>query len=146
MAHAIQDLADAFLEQLRGAPGSPPLAVYDGSVPTSPEPAYALVYFYIETPDGMAAPEALSLTLASSVIDARAYVHCVGADPQAARAARAVSGRVRAAALDRILVVPGRSCFPVRWLEGQPPRRNEDLPGVAVFDQVDVYGWRSVPA
>lgn len=144
MTWPVQDLADAFLALLRSAPGSPSLAVYDGEVPSSPEPAYALVYFYVETPDGLQAPDAVNLTGDSDVIDAWAYIHCVGADPQAARAARAVAGRVRSAILNQTLTVPGRSCFPIRWREGQPPSRDEDL-GPAVFDQVDVYAFRSVP-
>jgi hypothetical protein len=140
----IQDEADAFLALLAAASGSPSLAVYDGSVPDSPEPAYALVYFYIETPDGLAAPDAVSLTFDSDVIDAWAYVHCVGSQPQSARAARAVSGRVRAAVLNKTLTVANRSCFPIRWREGQSPIRDETT-GLVVFDQIDVYGWRSVP-
>jgi hypothetical protein len=141
----VQDLADAFLALLATAPGGPPtLTVYDGAVPVAPAPAYALVYFYVETPGGLAAPDAVSLTLDSTVIDALAYVHCVGADPQAARAARAVAGRVRAAVLDKVLTVSGRQCFPIRWDSGQPPQRNEDT-GAVVFDQVDVYSFRSVP-
>lgn len=143
MSWPVQDLVDAFLTAARAASGSPSLVVHDGVVPTGGLPPYALVYFHIQTPDGTVAPDAISLTLASSAIDARAYVHCVGAN---AVAARAVSGRVRNAVLDLTLTVTGRSCFPVRWLEGQPPQRNEDVPGTTVFDQVDVYGWRSVPA
>jgi len=142
----IQDHVDAFLALARAAAGSPALTVYDGEVPDDPAPAFALVYFFIETPNGLAAPDAVPLTFDSDVIDARSYVHCVGGEPEAARAARAVAGRVRAAVLNKTLIIAGRACFPVRWMEGQPPRRNEEIPGRTVFDQVDVYGWRSVPA
>jgi hypothetical protein len=142
----IQDHADAFLALARTATGSPSLTVYDGVVPDSPAAAFALVYFYIETPDGLMAPDAVPLTLDSEVIDARAYVHCVGGEPEAPRAARAVSGRVRNAVLNRRLVIAGRECFPIRLMESSPPRRNEEIPGRVVFDQTDVYGWRSVPA
>lgn len=145
MTWPVQDLADAFFTLLRSAPGSPSLAVYDGAVPDGPEPAYALVYFYIETPDGLQAPDAVNITGDSEVIDAWAYVHCVGAEPQAARAARGVAGRVRSAVLNKTLTVAGRSCFPIRWREGQPPARNEET-GEVVFDQVDVYSFRSLPA
>jgi hypothetical protein len=141
----IQDHADAFLALLRTAAGSPSLAVYDGAVPTGPEPAYALVYLAFETPDGAVAPDKVDLTFNSDVINARAYVHCVGADPQAGRAARAVSSRVRTAVLNRTLTITNRACFPIRWLEGQPPQRDEDT-GPTVMDLVDVYGWTSVPA
>lgn len=146
MTWPVQDLADAFLALLATAPGGPPaLTVYDGFVPVDPEAAYALVYFYIETPDGLQAPDAVNITGDSEVIDAWAYVHCVGAEPQAARAARAIAGRVRKAVLNQTLTVTGRSCFPIRWREGQPPQRDEQT-GVVVFDQVDVYAFRSLPA
>lgn len=146
MTWPIQDHADAFLALLAAAPGSPSLVVFDGKVDSTTVPPYALVYFAIETPDGLVAPDAVSLHADSDVIDARAIVHCVGGDPQAARAARAVAGRVRSAVLNKRLTITGRDCSPIRWREGQPPQRNEEIPGSAVFDQVDVYGWRSVPA
>jgi hypothetical protein len=147
----IQDHCAAFLTLVASAPGGPPsLKVFDGSVTAdalfgggvfSADPPYVLVYFSIETPDGLTVPEWLSLTLTSVVINARAIVHCVGVEPEGAKAARAVAGRVRAAVLDQTLTVAGYSCNPVRWIEGQPPQRNEEVPGTAVFDVVDVYGW-----
>lgn len=142
MSWAIQAHADAFLAQLATAAGSPALVVCDGQVPDGTLPPYALVYFYIETPDGLVAPDKVPLTFDSDVIDARAYVHCVGSN---AVAARAVAGRVRSAVLNVTLSIAGRSCFPIRWREGQPPQRNEET-GVLVMDLVDVYGWTSVPA
>ena len=146
MSWPIQDHFDAFVALLSAAPGGPPvLAVYDGLVPDGVSAPYALVYFSIMTPDGLAAPDAVSLHADSDVIDARAIVHSVGGDPQAQRAARAVAGRVRAAVLNVRLTIAGRSCAPIRWVDGQPPQRNEEIPGAAVFDQVDVYGWRSLP-
>jgi len=154
MSWPIQDHADAFLALVSDAPGGPPgLKVFDGAVTEDAlvsgvfdaEPPYALVYFYIETPDGLVAPDAVSLTMLSGPIDSRAVVHSVGGAPQASRAARAVAGRVRAGLQDVTLTISGRSCFPIRWIEGQPPQRNEEIPGTTVFDQVDVYGWRSVP-
>jgi hypothetical protein len=143
MTWPIQDQADAFLALARTAPpSSPALTVYDGLVPKSPAASYALVYFSIETPDGVAEPDKISLTYASTAINARAYVHCVSID---ASGARAVAGRIRAGVLDQVLAIAGRSCFPIRWREGQPPQRNEDVPGAPVFDLVDVYGWSSIP-
>lgn len=151
MSWPINDLADAFFTLLRAAPGSPSLTVYDGEVPDDPVPAFALVYFYIETPDGLVAPDAVPLTMDTDVIDAWAYVQCIGTADQsatqlAAASARTVSGRVRSQAQNARLTVPGRSCFPIRWREGVPPQRDEDIPGRAVFNQRDVYSWRSVPA
>lgn len=115
---------------------------YDGEVPDAPAARYALVYFYVETPDGLQAADAVNLTFDSDVIDAWAYIHSVGATPASARIQ---SARVRTAVLNEVLTVAGRECFPIRWREGQPPQRNEDIPGGPVFDQVDVYSWRSVP-
>lgn len=141
MSWPIQDHCDAFLTLARAATGSPSLVVFDGRVDDGATAPYALVYFSIETPDGLTVPEWLSLTLSSVVINARAIVHCVGTDPQGAKAARAVAGRVRAAVLDKTLTVAGYSCNPIRWIEGQPPQRSEEVPGMPVFDQVDIYGW-----
>jgi hypothetical protein len=135
----VQDLSKAFLALLQA---DAQLTTYDGFVPDAPAQQYALVYFYVETPDGLSVPGMVPLTGDSDVIEARAYVHCVGANGVAARA---VSGRVRSAVLNRRLSVVGRTCFPIRWREGSPPRRDEDT-GPLVMDQVDVYGFTSVPA
>lgn len=145
MTWPVQDLADAFLALLRSAPGSPSLQVFDGAVPAGATTPYALVYLSREKPSASSAPDSSDLTFASRAIDTYAYVHCVGADPQAARAARAVAGRVEDAVLDKTLTVPGWQCSPIRWDSGNPPERNEET-GTAIFDQVDVYRWRSVPA
>jgi hypothetical protein len=118
------------------------LTTYDGAVPKTPAAQYALVYFYIETPDGQTAPDKISLTYASNAINVRAYVHCVGSTPSAARA---IAGRVRQALLDVTPTVAGRSCWPIRWIEGQPPQRDEETLQ-SVFDLVDVYGFSSVPS
>lgn len=155
MTWPIQDHCDAFLTLLTGALVAPALKVFDGvvnqealrgSATFDTDPPYVLVYFQMETPDGEAVPDWMSLTLASTAINARAIVHSVGGEPQSSRAARAVAGRVRAAVLDQKLTVSGWSCNPVRWVEGQPPQRNEDVVGAAVFDQVDVYGWTATSA
>lgn len=138
MSWPIQDLANALLAVLQADSA---LTVYDGKV-TGTAKHYALVYFFIETPDGLTAPDAVPLTFDSDVIDAWAYVHCVGEN---AVGARGVSGRVRAALLNRRLTVAGRECFPIRWREGSAPRRDEET-GPLVMDQVDVYSFRSVPA
>lgn len=140
MSQAIEDHFAAFFTLLQT---DATLNPYDGRVPDSPAERYSLVYFYIETPSGLVAPDAISLAGASTVIDGRAYVHNVG---RTASSARIQSGRARTVVLDVVLTITGRSCSPIRWLEGQPPQRNEEIPGTTVFDLVDVYGWRSVPA
>ena len=141
MTWPIQDHANAVLALLRAAPGSPALTVYDGVVPKSPDTQYVVVYAYVGTPDGETAPDKVPLTFNSDVIDLRIYCHCVGGD---ASAARAVSGRVRAALLNVTPTIVGRTCWPIRWREGQPPQRNEETLTV-VMDQVDVYGLVTVP-
>lgn len=146
MSWPAQDHADAFLALARAAAGSPPLVVYDGKVPSGALAPYSLVYFYIETPDGLIAPDKVSLTSASTAINCRAIVHCVGDEPEAPRAARGVAARLRNAVLDKTLSVSNWSCFPIRWIEGRPPSRNEEIPGSTIFDQVDVYGWSAVPS
>lgn len=139
MSNLLEDHLAAFTALLTGDG----LTVYDGQVPESPTAAYVLVYAHFEMPDGLAAPDAVSLAGESIELDPRVYAHCVGSTPQSARA---IAARVRAAVLDQVLTVSGRTCFRVRWREGQPARRDEEIPGMPVHDQVDVYGWRSVPA
>lgn len=139
MSNLLEDHAAPFLTLIAGTG----LTVCDGEVPEGTGDQYVLVYSLFETPDGQLAPDAISLNLASTALDATMYVHAVGPTPQSARATAA---RVRAAVLDQVLTVADRTCFPVRWREGQPPRRNEEIPGAPVHDQVDVYGWRSIPA
>lgn len=136
----IQDHADWVLARLAG---DTTLAVYDGEVPKDPARNYVLVYLYVETPDGLAEPDKVRLSGDSDVINMRIYCHCVG---PAASSARAISGRVRARILNVQPVLVGRVCFPVRWREGQPPQRNEEIPGRPSMDQVDVYGFTSKPA
>lgn len=116
---------------------------YHAVVPASPADRYALYYFYLETPDGLQAPDTSNLTGDALAIDSWVYVHSIGLTPESALAE---SDRVRAAVLNRTPIVAGRSCFPIRRDRGgQPPTKDEDVPGSPVFDQVDVYSWRSVP-
>jgi hypothetical protein len=138
---SIQDHATAVLALLDGddLPGDP-LVVYDGKV-TGTADHYVLVYFLVQTPDGLAAPDKVSLDFASDVLDVWVYCHCVGPTPVAARA---VQGRVRAALLNVTPTITGRTCFPIRWREGQPGQRDEET-GPLVVDQVDVYGLTSLP-
>jgi hypothetical protein len=117
-------------------------AVYDGAVPNGAVLPYLLVYMYLMTPDGLAAPDAVPLSFDSDVADFWIYCHCLGADGVAARA---VSAQARLALLNVTPTVTNRLCFPIRWREGNPPRRDEET-GPLVMDQVDVYGFRSVPA
>jgi hypothetical protein len=139
VSNILEDHAAAFLGLISGTG----LTTYDSQVTAAPPAQYVLVYPLFETPDGLLAPDALSLTLASTALDVSMYVHNVGVTAQSARA---TASRTRGAVLDVVPVVAGRICFPVRWREGQPARRNEEIPGAPVFDEVHVYSWRSLPA
>jgi hypothetical protein len=139
VSNILEDHAAAFLALISGAG----LPTYDSKVSDAAPAQYVLAYPMFETPDGLLAPDALSLTLASTALDVSMYVHNVGVTPQSARA---TASRTRTAVLDQVPVVSGRICFPIRWREGQPVRRNEEIPGAPVFDEVAVYAWRSLPA
>jgi hypothetical protein len=139
VSNILEDHAAAFLALISGTG----LTTYDSKVDDGAPAQYVLVYSLFETPDGVLASDALSLTLASTALDVSMYVHNIGVTAQSARA---TASRTRTAVLDVVPVVAGRTCFPIRWREGQPGRRNEEIPGAPVFDEVHVYGWRSLPA
>jgi hypothetical protein len=138
----LDDHALAFLALVRADITPTPVVVLDGKVDGTQALPYTLVYFYLSTPDGLAAPDKVSLDFDSDVIEMWAYCHHVGGSAQAARVQ---SGRTRAAVLNKTLTISGRSCFPIRWREGQPASRDEAT-GSTYLDQVDVYGFTSVPA
>lgn len=134
---SIQDHATAVLDLLRADTA---LTVYDGIV-TGTADHYVLVYTFRQQPGGDTAPDKTALTGDSSTVDMRFYCHCVGTD---AVAARAIQARVQTALLDVTPTVAGRACFPIRWVEGQQARRDEDTLA-SVFDAVDVYSLVTVP-
>lgn len=117
-------------------------AVLDGAVPAGTVRPYLLVYMFLMTPDGLQAPDAVSLNFDSDVIDFFIHCHCVGAD---AVGARAVSDQARLALLNVTLLIASRECFPIRQRESSPPQRDEET-GPLAMDQVDKYSFRSVPA
>lgn len=137
----IQAHANAVLGLLVAPSVPATTGLHDGAVPVGAARPYILVYFYLMTPDGLAAPDAVALTFDSDVVDLWVYCHCVGDN---ATAARAVSAQARAALLNVTPTVSGRVCFPIRQRESQPPQRDEET-GALVMDQVDVYAFRSVP-
>ncbi len=137
----IQDHANAVLALLDADNVNPALVVYDGVVPDGGSTPYVLVYFYVATLDGPAAPDKVPLTLNSDVIELWIYCHCVGGS---AAAARAVSARARAALLNVTPTIAGRTCFPIRWRQSQPPQRSEETLQLSM-DQVDVYGLVTLP-
>jgi hypothetical protein len=138
MSPTIQDLADAGLALLAAQPG---LTVYDGKVDDGAPDHYVVVRSFRLLPDGEAAPDRISLTGLSTVADMRLYCCCVG---PTAVAARAVQGLVEAALLDVTPTVAGRTCSPIRWIDGQQGDVDEEIV-TPVFEAVDVYGWSSYP-
>lgn len=134
----IDEHAAAVLALLDADNASPALVVLDGKVPTGVAPPYVLVYVADNDPEQA---ESQSLTGRSERYVVRAYCHSVGSNGQAARM---VADRVRAALLDVVPTVAGRSCFPIRREDGQPPQRDEST-GTLVMDRVDVYRLESLP-
>jgi hypothetical protein len=128
--------ADAILNLLHAALDPVPIAVYDGVVP-NPYPDVAanpwvLVYLQPSWPvDG--AGNTLDGLARTYVL--RAYCHSTGGT---AAAARGIAGQVRQALLNVRPTVAGRATGLIRWVDGQPPNRDETL-GFAVMDKVDVY-------
>ncbi|MEU4367551.1 hypothetical protein [Micromonospora chersina] len=141
----IREHAEAILALLRTAPGTTPLVVLDGVVPTDPAtgksqlPPYVLVYFADSDPEDADSRSAED-TPGRYVV--WAYCHCVGGN---ADAARKIGDRVRTVLLGAAPVVAGRSCFPIRREDGSPPGRDEST-GALVMDKVDVYRLASEPA
>lgn len=133
--------ADAVLALLSAGVDSH-ISVFDGKVP-DPTPTVAtnpwvLVYFSAGWPvDGAA--NTLDGNAATYV--QRIWTHSTAAT---AAAARAVAGQVRAALLNVRPVVTGRTTWPIRWDDGNPPNRDETL-GFLVMDQVDVWKLQTAP-
>lgn len=120
---------------------SPALVVLDGKVEDGDTPPYALVYFRFPRPPADSRPDASDLSFNQLAFTTTATVHSVAGS---ARAARAVQARVAAALLSVTPTVAGRSCAPIRWVDGQEPQRDEETL-LATFDAVDVYEFTSHP-
>lgn len=133
--------ADAVLNLLSAATGSPALVVYDGFVPNGSTPPYVVVYFAFDYPPAETDGQSSDLVMNSNRVDCFAYCHSVGTN---SIGSRAMAARVRTALLDVAPAVTGRSVFPIRHIENQPAARDEST-GVLVVDQVDVYRLSSVP-
>ena len=132
--------AEAILDLLRAVTGSPAaLVVHDGAVPQGLLPPYVVVYFADADPVDSTSTH-LTHQARRHVTDA--YVHCVGANGQAART---VGGRVRGALLGVTPTIAGRRCYPIRRTDGQPATRDETT-GRVVMDKVDIYRLSSIPA
>jgi hypothetical protein len=141
MSGAIQATADAVLDLLRAAPN---LTVYPEAepgdnvqvVPAGAGPPYVAVHLgfdYATGPSGLHFP--------STRVIARAYCHCVGHNDISARA---VAQMVTTALLDVVPTVPGRSCYPIRFESGAPPRTDEST-GRTVTDLAMIFRLETLP-
>lgn len=134
--------AQTVLDLLDADNASPALVVKDGFVEPGINPPYVLVYFGAVSPEAYDELSASDLDYTSRRVDCFAYCHSVGGNQAAARA---VAARVRVALLDVAPTIAGRTAFPIRHVDNQPPVRDETT-GKLVIDQVDVYRLSSVPA
>jgi hypothetical protein len=128
--------ADAVLGLLHAALDPVPISVFDGKVPDpTPDVAahpWVLVYFDADWPiDG--AGNSLDGTSRTYVL--RAWCHSAAAS---AAGARAIAGQVRAALLNVIPTITGRTSGMICHIDGQPANPDETL-GFLVVDKVDVY-------
>jgi hypothetical protein len=136
---SLQEHADAYLDLLRGI--GPPLTVYPAegggvqTVPPGAEPPYVAAHFYGERPNGG------RLTMGSTRMRLRAYLHCVGATDIAARA---VSDLVASALLDVRPDIPGRSVYPIRHESSREPREDESI-GALFSTLTEIYRLESNP-
>lgn len=119
----------------------PALVVCNGIVEDE-KPPYVLVYFALQTPAGTDVPQLVSLERTSDVLVLSAYCHSVGYDTP--DAALGVAGRVRAQLLGVTPVITDRVCFPIVHADGPPTVRDENTQR-AVFDQIDLYQFTSLP-
>lgn len=134
--------AQAFLTLLDADNTAPALVVCDGEVEQGVLPPYVLVYTSVHVPDAVTDPDKSNLAFDSLATRGRAICHSVGTT---AASARVVATRVRNALLDVRPAVSGRTCNPIRWVDGQDTNRDEQI-GTGVFDVVDVYEFGSSPA
>jgi hypothetical protein len=119
--------------------GMTPYPALDEPAPPDLEPPYQVAYFADNDPEDA---ESRSLAGRSERYVMRITLHSVG---ETAVAALAVAQRGRAALLDVVSIVPGRTCFPIRREEGQPVRPKEGT-GSETHTKTDVYRLESVPA
>lgn len=138
--------AAPILARLQAAPGTPAMVVHDGRVPDAPAPGssppYVVVRFAFRKMTAGEAPASTSLTFDSMEYRVDVTVHSVGTD---ARSTRGVATRAETQLLNWAPAIAGRSCTPLRQVDGTTLEPNEAM-GVPVEQQVDVYRFRSLPA
>lgn len=138
--------AQAVLDRLAAAPGSPVAVVHDGKVPATPDPKsvppYMVARFGFRKLTAVESASTTSLTFDSVTYQVRVTVHAVGTD---ARSTRAVASRAETQLLNWTPAVAGRKCTPLRQIDSTELPPNESM-GVPVAQQTDVYEFLSQPA
>src|SRR4051812_45959701 len=114
--------AQAILDLIDADNAAPALVVLDGKVPTGATAPYVLVWFGFGRPGAAAEPDKTDLSFDQVALRTTATVHSVGATVVSARV---IASRVEATLLNVTPTVAGRSCFPIRLVDGQPAQRDE---------------------
>jgi hypothetical protein len=131
----------AITVRLAAAP-PPGLEALPATVPKTQKLPYLVVHFRLWTPSGELEPDKVGKENVSDVINTSAYCHSVGGSVDAALG---VAGLVRTQLLGWIPTVAGRVCFPVKQ-EDSTPADPDQTTGATYVDQIDVYGFTSLPA
>jgi hypothetical protein len=135
---SLQDHADAFLALIDAEPlltWYPAESSGANTLPNGAAPPFLTVHFVVDRPLGG------RLTTRSTRMRMRAHCHCVGADDIAARA---VSDLLAGAVLDRVPLITGRTCFPIRHETSHPPREDEST-GALTATLTEIYRLESLP-
>lgn len=106
------------------------VAVYDGTVPTTPSQTYTVLY---PEPGEL---ERSSLVVTSDHLTFIIQITCVGLT---AVQARDVLDAVRGALIDKTPTVAGRNCWPITEEPGTPPIRKDDVTRDPALDQPRFY-------
>lgn len=131
----------AVFDRLAAAPGTPPLVPLSAVVPKEQALPYLVVHIRLWTPSSELEPDKVGFENTSDLINVVAYCHSVGGNVDAALA---IAGKVRAQLLGWIPTIAGRVCFPVRHDDSTPADPDETT-GVTYVDQIDMYGFTSMP-
>jgi hypothetical protein len=120
---------------------TPALVVFDGRVPDGALPPYVVVWFARLMPESYARPDSASLRMVSDRVVLTVTTHSVHVNAQACRA---IAGRVRDALLDYVPGISGRTCLPIRHVDGQPIQLDE-MTGTPIYDIADMWRLETLP-
>lgn len=133
----------AVFDRLAAAPGSPALVPLAGGTVALNQPLpYLVVHLRLWTPSGELEPDKVGKENTSDLLNVWAYCHSVGGNVDAALA---IAGKVRGQLLGWEPAITGRVCFPIKHEDSTPADPNQTT-GQTLVDQIDVYGFTSMPA